>query len=108
MNRSRQALYIPHSQLYAGGANSVDVDIMDKGDSFRSNGEQSGARPACGLNLNLEVQIVDMLVNCVQAVAVVIIMILCFVAGYEAGKNDATTHINRREYPIVMEHKHGE
>ena len=33
---------------------------MDKGDSFRSNGEQSGARPACGLNLNLrEVQIVN-------------------------------------------------
>ena len=32
---------------------------MDKGGSFRSNGEQSGARPACGLNLNLEVQIVN-------------------------------------------------
>ena len=82
---------------------------MDKGDSFRSNGEQSGARPACGLNLNLrEVQIVNMLVNCIQAVAVVIIMILCFVAGYESGKNDATTHSKRREYPIIMEHKHGE
>ena len=81
---------------------------MDKGGSFRSNGEQSGARPACGLNLNLEVQIVDMLVNCIQAVAVVIIMILCFVAGYEAGKNDTATHSKRREYPIMMEHKHGE
>nr|DAF32266.1 MAG TPA: hypothetical protein [Ackermannviridae sp.] len=23
---------------------------MDKGDSFRSNGEQSGARPACSTN----------------------------------------------------------
>ena len=32
---------------------------MDKGGSFRSNGEQSGARPACGLNLNLEVHIVN-------------------------------------------------
>ena len=25
-----------HSQLYAGGADSVDADIMDKGDSFQS------------------------------------------------------------------------
>ena len=100
---------MPHSQLYAGGAESVYVDIMYKGDSFRSNGEQSGARPACGLNLNLrEVQIVNMLVNCIQAVAVVIIMILCFIAGYESGKNDATTRSKRREYPIMMEHKHGE
>lgn len=32
---------------------------MDKGGSHQSNGEQSGARPACGLNLNLEVQIVN-------------------------------------------------
>ena len=37
-----------HSLLYAGGADSVDADIMDKGGSFRSNVEQSGARPACG------------------------------------------------------------
>lgn len=49
-----------------------------------------------------------MLVNSIQAVAVVIIMILCFIAGYEAGKNDATMHNKCREYPIVMEHKHGE
>lgn len=49
-----------------------------------------------------------MLANCIQAVAVVIIMILCFIAGYEAGKNDATTHNKHREYPIIMEHKHGE
>lgn len=81
---------------------------MDKGGSFRSNGEQSGARPACGLNLNSEVRTVHILVNSIQAVAVVIIMILCFIAGYEAGKNDATTHSKRREYPIMMEHKHGE
>lgn len=46
-----------------------------------------------------------MLANCIQAVAVVIIMILCFI---EAGKNDATMHNKCREYPIVMEHKHGE
>ena len=58
--------------------------------------------------MNLEVQIVNMLANCIQAVAVVIIMILCFIAGYEAGKNDATMHNKCREYPIVMEHKHGE
>lgn len=50
----------------------------------------------------------SLIVNSIQAVAVVIIMILCFVAGYEAGKNDATTHSKRREYPISMEHKHGE
>lgn len=49
-----------------------------------------------------------MLVNSIQAVAVVIIMILCFIAGYEAGKNDATTHNKYREYPVTMEHKHGE
>lgn len=49
-----------------------------------------------------------MLANCIQAVAVVIIMILCVIAGYEAGKNDAATHNEYREYPIVMEHKHGE
>lgn len=49
-----------------------------------------------------------MLINCIQTVAVVIIMILCFVAGYESGKNDATTHSKRREYPITMEHEHGE
>lgn len=48
------------------------------------------------------------LANCIQAVAVVIIMILCFIAGYEAGKNDATTQDKYREYPIAMEHKHGE
>lgn len=81
---------------------------MDKGGSFQSNGEWSGARPACGLNLNLEVRTVHILVNCIQAVAVVIIMILCFIAGYEAGKNDAATHNECREYPITMEHKHGE
>lgn len=50
----------------------------------------------------------DMLANCIQAVAVVIIMILCFIAGYEAGNNDAATHNECREYPITMEHKHGE
>lgn len=50
----------------------------------------------------------SLIANCIQVVAVVIIMILCFIAGYEAGKNDATTHSKRREYPIVMEHKHGE
>lgn len=49
-----------------------------------------------------------MLTNSIQAIAVVIIMILCFIAGYEAGKNDATTHNKYREYPIIMEHKHGE
>lgn len=49
-----------------------------------------------------------MLANCIQAVAVVIIMILCFIAGYEAGKNDAATHNEYREYPIIMGHKHGE
>lgn len=49
-----------------------------------------------------------MLANCIQAVAVVIIMILCFIAGYGAGKNDAATHNEYREYPIIMEHKHGE
>ena len=27
---------MPHSQLYAGGADSVDADIMDKGGSFPS------------------------------------------------------------------------
>ena len=27
---------MPHSQLYAGGADSVDADIMDKGGSFLS------------------------------------------------------------------------
>ena len=27
---------MPHSQLYAGGADSVDSDIMDKGGSFPS------------------------------------------------------------------------
>lgn len=62
-----------------------------------------------GLNLKLrEVQIVDMLANCIQAIAVVIIMILCFIAGYEAGNNDAAAHNECREYPITMEHKHGE
>ena len=50
----------------------------------------------------------SLIINCIQAVAVVIIMILCFVAGYESGKNDATTHNKRREYPIKMEHEHGE
>lgn len=49
-----------------------------------------------------------MLVNSIQAIAVVIIMILCFIAGYEAGKNDATMHNKYREYPATMEHKHGE
>lgn len=49
-----------------------------------------------------------MLANCIQAVAVVIIMILCFIAGYEAGKNDATAHREPREHPVTMEHKHGE
>lgn len=48
------------------------------------------------------------LINCIQAFAVVIIMILCFVAGYESGKNDAITHSKRREHPIPMEHEHGE
>lgn len=47
-------------------------------------------------------------INCIQAAAVVIIMILCFIAGCEAGKNDAAMHNKCREYPIVMEHKHGE
>lgn len=46
--------------------------------------------------------------DCIQALAVVVIMILCFVAGYESGRNDAITHSKRREYPIEMEHKHGE
>lgn len=50
----------------------------------------------------------SLIVNSIQAVAVVIIMILCFIAGYEAGKNDATTHSKRSEYPIAMEHEHGE
>lgn len=50
----------------------------------------------------------SLIINCIQAVAVVIIMILCFIAGYEAGKNDATMHNKCREYPITMEHKHGE
>lgn len=50
----------------------------------------------------------SLIINCIQAVAVVIIMILCFIAGYEAGKNDATMHNKYREYPIAMEHKHGE
>lgn len=50
----------------------------------------------------------EILFSCIQAVAVVIIMILCFVAGYESGKNDATTHNKRSEYPIPMEHEHGE
>ena len=27
---------MPHSQLYAGGADSVDADIMDKGGSLQS------------------------------------------------------------------------
>lgn len=27
---------MPHSQLYAGGADSVDADIIDKGGSFQS------------------------------------------------------------------------
>lgn len=49
-----------------------------------------------------------MLANYIQAVAVVIIMILCFIAGYEAGKNDAATHNEYREHPIIMEHNHGE
>nr|DAU90316.1 MAG TPA: hypothetical protein [Bacteriophage sp.] len=49
-----------------------------------------------------------MLANCIQAVAVVIIMILCFIAGYEAGKNDSAARNKFREYPIAMEHKHGE
>ena len=100
---SRTANFMPVEQTAY-----VYVDIIDKGDSFLSNGEQSGARPACGLNLNLEVHIVNILVNFIQAVAVVIIMILCFIAGYESGKNDANTHSKRREYPIMMEHKHGE
>lgn len=81
---------------------------MDKGDSHQSNGEQSGAEPACGLNLNLEVRTVHILANCIQAIAVVIIMILCFIAGYEAGKNDSAANNKCREYPITMEHKHGE
>lgn len=50
----------------------------------------------------------SLIINCIQAVAVVIIMILCFIAGYEAGKNDATMRNKCREYPIAMEHKHGE
>lgn len=50
----------------------------------------------------------SLIINCIQAVAVVIIMILCFIAGYEAGKNDAVAHNKCREYPITMEHKHGE
>lgn len=50
----------------------------------------------------------SLIINCIQAIAVVIIMILCFIAGYEAGKNDAATHNECREYPIIMEHNHGE
>ena len=50
----------------------------------------------------------SLIINCIQVVAVVIIMILCFIAGYEAGKNDATMHNKYREYPVTMEHKHGE
>ena len=50
----------------------------------------------------------SLIINCIQAIAVVIIMILCFIAGYEAGKNDAAMHNKYREYPVTMEHKHGE
>lgn len=50
----------------------------------------------------------SLIINCIQAIAVVIIMILCFIAGYESGKNDAATHNEYREYPIIMEHNHGE
>ena len=32
----RRRCFMPHSQLYAGGADSVDADIMDKGGSFPS------------------------------------------------------------------------
>ena len=32
----RRRWFMPHSQLYAGGADSVDADIMDKGGSFPS------------------------------------------------------------------------
>lgn len=35
-------------------------------------------------------------------------MILCFIVGYEAGRNDATAHSEPREHPVTMEHKHGE
>jgi hypothetical protein len=49
----------------------------------------------------------SLIINCIQAIAVVIIMILCFIAGYEAGKNDAAVRNKYREYPVTMEHKHG-
>lgn len=50
----------------------------------------------------------SLIINCIPTVAVVIIMILCFISGYEAGNNDAATHNECREYPITMEHKRGE
>ena len=45
---------MPHSQLYAGGADSVDADIMDKGGSFPSKASgQEQAMHAATIDIHL-------------------------------------------------------